>query len=289
MVLLTREQIEARLVALHRASMVLVSDLSLDTVLERIVHLAREQAGARYAALGVLDEHGTLERFIPVGMPPEEMRAISHPPLGLGLIGEIHRTAHHPRSPISSKDDRRVGFPAHHPPMTSFLGVPILSGSQILGQIYLTDKEDYPEFTQDDERVIETLAAYAAVAIGNARLYEDLLTRDKAVTQRNRDLALLNAMGEMLASTLNEDEILEKTLAQVMDYLQVEAGEIFLATEDGQSLMLALHRGDAAEAFWTKERFRAGGRIHRHRRGNRQAGGHHLPRTGYPLPAPGGG
>jgi two-component system sensor histidine kinase DevS len=258
MVLLTREQIEARLVALHRASMVLVSDLSLDTVLERIVNLAREQAGARYAALGVLDEHGTLERFIPVGMPPEEMRAISHPPLGLGLLGEIYKQRTTLRIPDISKDDRRIGFPAHHPPMTSFLGVPILSGSQILGQIYLTDKEDYPEFTEDDERVIETLAAYAAVAIGNARLYEDLLTRDKAVTQRNRDLALLNAVGEMLASTLNEDEVLEKTLAQVMEYLQVEAGEIFLATEDGQSLMMALHRGDAAEAFWTKDRFDLG-------------------------------
>ena len=258
MVLLTREQIEARLVALHRASMVLVSDLSLDTVLERIVNLAREQAGARYAALGVLDEHGALERFIPVGMPPDEIRAISHPPLGLGLLGEIHKQRSTIRIPDIAKDARSIGFPPHHPPMTSFLGVPVLSGSQILGQIYLTDKEDAPEFTQDDERVIETLAAYAAVAIGNARLYEDLLARDKAVTQRNRDLALLNSVGEMLASSLNEEEILQKTLTQVMEYLQVEAGEIFLASEDGQSLVMALHRGAAAEAFWTKERFDMG-------------------------------
>jgi two-component system sensor histidine kinase DevS len=255
MVLLTREQIEARLVALHRASMVLVSDLSLDNVLERIVHLAREQAGARYAALGVLDGQGALERFIPIGMQAEEMYTIDHPPLGLGLLGEIHKQRTTIRIADISQDERRVGFPPHHPAMTSFLGVPILSGSQVLGQIYLTDKEDYPEFTQDDERVIETLAAYAAVAISNARLYEDLLTRDKAVTQRNRDLALLNAVGEMLASTLNEDEILDKTLTQVMEYLQVEAGEIFLASEDGQSLMLALHRGETTEAFWTKERF----------------------------------
>ncbi|HSQ16238.1 MAG TPA: GAF domain-containing sensor histidine kinase [Anaerolineales bacterium] len=258
MVMLTREQLEARLVALHRASMVLVSDLSLDSVLERIVHLAREQAGARYAALGVLDEQGALERFIPVGMTAEEMRQMGHPPLGLGLLGAIHQEGTTLRVADISKDERRVGFPPHHPAMTSFLGVPILSGSQVLGQIYLTDKEDYPEFTQDDERVIETLAAYAAVAIGNARMYEDLLSRDKAVTQRNRDLALLNAVGEMLASTLNEDEILEKTLAQVMEYLQVEAGEIFLASDDGQSLMLAMHRGEAAEAFWTKERFEIG-------------------------------
>ena len=258
MVMLTREQLEARLVALHRASMVLVSDLSLDSVLERIVHLAQEQAGARYAALGVLDEQGALERFIPVGMTAEEMRQMGHPPLGLGLLGAIHQEGTTLRVADISKDERRVGFPSHHPAMISFLGVPILSGSQVLGQIYLTDKEDYPEFTQDDERVIETLAAYAAVAIGNARMYEDLLSRDKAVTQRNRDLALLNAIGEMLASTLNEDEILEKTLAQVMEYLQVEAGEIFLASDDGQSLMLALHRGEAAEAFWTKERFEIG-------------------------------
>ena len=258
MVLLTREQIEARLVALHRASMALVSDLSLDTVLERIVHLAREQAGARYAALGVLDEHGALERFIPVGMPPEQMRAISHQPLGLGLLGEIARAHTTLRVADIARDERSVGFPPHHPPMTSFLGVPVLSGSQVLGQIYLTNKEDYPEFTEEDERVIETLAAYAAVAIGNARLYEDLVARDKAVTQRNRDLALLNAVGELLASTLDEDEILEKTLTQVMEYLQVEAGEICLAIEDGQSLTMALHRGDAAEAFWTKERFDLG-------------------------------
>ena len=258
MVLLTREQIEARLVALHRASLVLVSDLSLDTVLERIVHLAREAAGARYAALGVVDDRGNLERFIPVGMEAEEMRHIAHPPIGLGLIGAIHAERRIIRVPDIAQDARKVGFPPKHPPMTSFLGVPIISGNQILGQIYLTDKEGHPEFTQDDERVIETLAAYAAVAIGNARLYEDLLTRDKAVLQRNRDLALLNSVGELLASTLKEDEILEKTLAQVMEYLQVEAGEIFLAEEEAQMLRLALHSGDSAEAFWTKDRFEFG-------------------------------
>ena len=91
MVLLTREQIEARLVALHRASLELVGDLSLDTVLERIVNMAREQVSARYAALGVLDDKGKLERFIPVGMSPEMVRQMAHPPIGLGLIGAIQK------------------------------------------------------------------------------------------------------------------------------------------------------------------------------------------------------
>jgi len=258
MVLLTREQIEARLVALHRASLELVSDLSLDIVLERIVHLAREQAGARYAALGVVDKEGKLVRFIHVGMTADEVRKMAHPPIGLGLIGAIAKERRTIRVPDISQDDRSVGFPPNHPPMTSFLGVPILSGNQLLGQIYLTDKEDYTEFTRDDERVIETLAAYAAVAIANARMYEELAARDVSLSQHNKDLALLNAIGETLANTLEMDEILEKTLDHVMSYLQVEAGEIFLTEEDGLSLRMALHHGEAAEAFWTKDQFRLG-------------------------------
>ena len=90
MVLLTREQIEARLVALHRASLELVSDLSLEVVLDRIAHLAREQAGARYAALGVLDEHGKLVHFIPVGMTSDEINQMAHPP-DRSWIDRCHR------------------------------------------------------------------------------------------------------------------------------------------------------------------------------------------------------
>ncbi len=258
MVLLTREQIEARLVALHRASLELVSDLSLEVVLERIAHLAREQAGARYAALGVLDESGKLVHFIPVGMTSDEMQQIAHPPIGLGLIGAIAKEKHTIRVPDISRDNRSVGFPPNHPPMTSFLGVPILSGNRLLGQIYLTDKEDYTEFTRDDERVIEMLAAYAAVAIVNAHMYQDLLERDTSLTQRNKDLKLLNDIGEMLAETFEIDKILEKTLDDVMSYLEVEAGEIFLTEEDGLSLRMAIHRGEAADAFWTKDQFRLG-------------------------------
>ena len=258
MVLLTREQIEARLVALHRASLELVSDLSLEVVLERIAHLAREQAGARYAALGVLDDQGKLVKFIPVGMTADEVRQMVHPPIGLGLIGAIAKERRTIRVPDISRDARGTGFPPNHPQMTSFLGVPILSGNQLLGQIYLTDKEDYTEFTRDDERVIETLAAYAAVAIVNARMYEDLMERDEALSQRNKDLGLLNDIGEMLSSSNQVDEILEKTLDDVMSYLDVEAGEIFLTEEDGLSVRMALHRGDAADVFWTKDQFRMG-------------------------------
>lgn len=258
MVLLTREQFEARLVALHRASLELVRDLSLDVVLERIVRLAREQAGARYAALGVIDDEGKLVRFIPVGMPADEIHQMDHQPVGLGLIGAIAKEQRTIRVADISQDHRSVGFPPNHPPMTSFLGVPIMSGNSLLGQIYLTDKEDFTEFTNDDERVIETLAAYAAVAIVNARMYEDLMERDHSLLQRNKDLKLLNDIGEMLSNTFEIDEILEKTLDYVMSYLNVEAGEVFLTEEDGLSLRMAMHRGEASEAFWTKDQFKLG-------------------------------
>jgi signal transduction histidine kinase len=258
MVLLTREQIEARLVALHRASLELVSDLSLEAVLDRIARLARDQAGARYAALGVLDEDGKLVYFITVGMTSDEIRQMAHPPIGLGLIGTIARERRTIRIPDIAQDDRSVGFPPNHPPMTSFLGVPILSGNQLLGQIYLTDKEDYTEFTRDDERVIEMLSAYAAVAIVNARMYNELVERDKSLSQRNKDLKLLNDIGEMLANTSEIDKILEKTLDYIMSYLDVEAGEVFLTEEDGLSLRMAVHRGEDADVFWTKDQFRLG-------------------------------
>lgn len=258
MVVLSREQIEQRLVALHQASLALVSDLSLEAVLEHIVNMAREQSGARYAALGIVDEEGALERFIPIGMTEEQVKQMAHPPVGRGLLGALIRERKTIRVPSIQDDPRKAGFPANHPPMTSFLGVPVLLGENLIGLIYLTDKEDYYEFTENDQRVIETLAAYAAIAVSNSRLYNDLVERDQALSQRNEDLALLNDMASTLASSLDLDSILENTLERVIAYLKVQAGEIFLMEENGDELKLALHRGEAARAFWSKETFQLG-------------------------------
>jgi two-component system sensor histidine kinase DevS len=258
MMLLTREQLEERLLALHQASLELVKNLSLDRLLERIVQLAREQAGARYAALGVVDEKGNMVRFIPVGMTPEEVDKTGRPPRGVGMIGAVQNERRTIRVADIQEDSRSTGFPTEHPVMKSFLGVPIMLGERLLGEIYLTDKFDYQEFTETDEQVIEMLAAYAAVAISNAHLYKGMHERDQELTKRNEDLGLVNRLATTLASSLEIDEILTQTLEQVTRHLDVEAGEIFLAEEGRQSLRLAMHRGEAAEAFWTRERFRFG-------------------------------
>jgi len=256
--LLTREQLQERLITLHRASLELVKDVSLDHLLERIAMLACEQAEARYAALGVLDDTGKLINFISVGMTEDQIKRIAHPPTGRGLIGELMDAEGPLRVPVIQDHPRSVGFPPHHPDMTSFLGVPIRAGDLQLGQIYLTEKLDAPEFTADDEMIIQMLAAYAAAAIQNARLLEQMRERDAVLTRRSEDLVMLNDIASALTSSLELDEILNKTLAVVMNYMKVEAGEIFLLEDDKETLRMVLHRGEAAEAFWNRNRFKMG-------------------------------
>ena len=256
--LLTREELQERLIALHQASLELVKDVSLETLLKRIATVACEQSNARYAAVGVLDDEGKLRHFIPVGMTDEEIKLIPHPPVGHGLIGALMDAEEPIRLADLTRDPRSEGFPAHHPKMRSFLGVPIRAADLQLGQIYLTEKIGKSQFTQDDERIIQMLAAYAATAIQNARLYEHLKERDAALTRRSEDATLLNEIASTLTSSLELDEILNKTLALVMSYMKMESGEIFLLEEDKQTLRMVLHRGQAAEAFWNRSRFRVG-------------------------------
>ena len=127
MVVLTREQLEDRLEALHQASLELVSDLSTDTLLERIAQLARELAKARYAALGVVDGKGDLIHFITVGISEEAREQIGEHPVGRGLLGLFKRNKRTFRVSEIKDDPRSAGFPAKHPEMQSFLGVPILT------------------------------------------------------------------------------------------------------------------------------------------------------------------
>jgi len=197
---LTKEQLEERLVALHRASLDLVRDISLESLLKRIATLACEQAKARYAAVGVLGVNGELEQFITIGMSPAELARMAHPPVGRGLIGVLMRSKTALRVPDIGDDPRSAGFPAHHPAMKSLLGVPIRLGNEALGQIYLTDKTDGGEFSDADQLIIEMLASYAAVAISNARLYRELIQRDRVLTRRNENLALLNTMASTMST-----------------------------------------------------------------------------------------
>ncbi len=168
------EEKNRQLTALNRAAIAIAGELSLDKVLQQIVESARQLAGAQYAALGVSNADQNMEAFVQSGMLSDEAARIAHLPKGLGLLGAIIREKRPIRIPRISRDPRAVGFPPHHPHMDNFLGVPIMAGMQTLGNLYLTDKINGSEFSASDQEAVEMLAAHAAVAIQNARLYEQV-------------------------------------------------------------------------------------------------------------------
>lgn len=171
--------------ALHQATLSIAELDDLHKVLQRIVDAARALVGAQYAALGVPNSDGYLDAFIHSGMAPEMVTQIPHFPKGLGLLGEIIGGRQPIRIPRITDDFRSVGFPPGHPPMESFLGVPVMAGEEMLGNLYLTEKKDADEFSVADQEVVEFLAAHAAVAIQNARLYEQV-SRLAIIEERTR-------------------------------------------------------------------------------------------------------
>jgi len=162
---------------LIQAGLVLASELSLPAVLQKIVELACVVADARYGALGVLGRHGRLSDFITYGVTDKQRRAIGNLPVGEGILGVLITEAYPLRLRRIQDEPRSVGFPPNHPPMTSFLGVPVSVRGRVYGNLYLTEKRDAPAFTAEDERATVTLAAQAGVAIENARLFAEAQER----------------------------------------------------------------------------------------------------------------
>src|SRR5512135_3256394 len=171
---LNEYRFSAQLEALHEATMTITAELSLDRVLQQITDLARSLAQATYAALGVPDQAGGLEQFIASGIPQDVIDSMDHLPTGRGLLGLLLREPRPIRIRRLQDDPRFSGFPARHPIMTSFLGVPIIFKGKLLGNLYLTDKIGAEEFSDQDERLIVMLAANAAIAIENAHLYSQV-------------------------------------------------------------------------------------------------------------------
>jgi signal transduction histidine kinase len=171
--------------------------------------MACKVVGARYGALGVLDGKGGLSQFITAGVDEKTKRAIGPLPVGKGILGVLVREAKPLRLKDLTMDPRAHGLPTNHPPIKSFLGVPIVSKGKVFGNLYLTEKRGAEEFSQDDEDIAKTLAAQAAIAIENASLYEELhrsyqeLKRSQALLLRQEKLASLGRLAAGLAHELN--------------------------------------------------------------------------------------
>src|SRR5690242_12635137 len=165
---------QARLEKLLSTSVVLATEISLEGVLQRVVQVAAEVIGAHYAAIGVLAPDGrVLESFTTYGIDDEVRARIGPPPSGHGILGLVIREARPIRLPDLTRHPDSYGFPPHHPPMHSFLGVPIVARRGTFGNLYLTEKIDGGTFTDSDEHMAVMLAAITAAAVENARLHEE--------------------------------------------------------------------------------------------------------------------
>jgi signal transduction histidine kinase len=211
----------------------LLSELDIEVVLRSVAEAAREVTGARYAALGVLDpERRELERFINVGIDEATRREIGNLPRGRGVLGELIREPAPLRLHDVNEHPHAYGFPPGHPPMHSFLGVPIAVRGEIYGNLYMTEKEGAAEFDEHDEDAAVTLASWAGIAIENARLYTSLSEREAEVER-----ALRRAETSVdIARTVGGETDVERVLDLIVKRAR--------ALVDARALLVLLRRGD---------------------------------------------
>jgi signal transduction histidine kinase len=228
----------SRLRALVETGIAISSELSLDGALERIVEAAARLTGAQYAALGVIDPAGSgLERFLTYGVTPEVEAQIGDPPHGRGILGVLINDARPLRLHDLTEDPRSVGFPPGHPPMHTFLGVPIVLRGVAYGNLYLTEK-DGGDFTEEDEELVTLLAAQAAVAVENARLYE-------SATAWSQQLQSLNEVGAALVGELELEPLLDLVAARLRQL--IGARLVAIALPAGGRLRIAAVDGEGAD------------------------------------------
>jgi signal transduction histidine kinase len=233
---------QARWQLLLDAVVTMSADLSLERLLNRIVELASGLVGARYVAIGVLGPQPgkRLRTFVTHGVTPEERRAIGPLPEGHGILGliidqpeplRLHNLAEHPAS---------FGFPPNHPPMTSFLGVPIRTREHVFGNLYLTEKIGYDDFTEEDERIAVALAAAAGVAIENARLAEQAAHREDWLA------ATAEISATLAGSTTTQGDALQLVADRARDIAAADVTWIVAGT-DPDNLQLRAVSGVAAD------------------------------------------
>jgi signal transduction histidine kinase len=243
------EHLNPALRAVSDAVLAVASQRSVEDVLQRLVDRARELAGARYAALGIPDGDGGFSRFLVAGMRDELIRKLGPLPRTHGMLGAMLETAAPFRTADIHTDRRFRGWwPAGHPDMRSFLGVPIVAPEGVIGAFYLTEKEDADEFDAEDEELIQLLAAHAAIAITNARLYER--SRElSTLSERNRlALELHDVVSQKLFSLVLTAEAASTLLDQDADAARakmVRLQELSReALDELRSLMLELRPPD---------------------------------------------
>lgn len=237
------EQIR-RLLNVGRA---LVAEHDTESVLERILSEAREITGARYAALGVLDQtRRQLERFLTVGIDAATHRAIGDLPRGRGVLGVLIDDPRPLRLSDVGQHPQSYGFPMGHPPMHSFLGVPIVVRGEGWGNLYLSEKGGGGEFTEEDEEAVVILAQWAATAIDNARLYEASENRREQLERAVRSLEAARDIADAISGASDIDRVFELIVKR--GRALVNAQTVLIMLREGEELVVVASAGDVSDA-----------------------------------------
>jgi signal transduction histidine kinase len=237
----------SKLQFLLEAALAIASGLELEDVLARMVSLACQLTDARYGALGVIDSTGLgLERFITHGVDQETRDAIGPEPKGRGILGVLITDARPLRLADLAQDPRSSGFPPNHPPMGSFLGVPVAVGGSVFGNLYLTEKAG-GEFTEEDERLVITLAAQTGVAIQNAHLFVQLREHADALERAVTQLSSIRELNEAILSGQPTGRILNLIANQLRTAAQCRLVTIALVDAIGATLRVEAAAGDGSE------------------------------------------
>ena len=232
-----------RLTRLVEVGRSLVTELEPDAVLHRLLEVARELTGARYAAIGVLDERRErLERFLTTGIDEEGHRAIGDLPRGRGVLGVLITDPRPLRLADVGSHPQSYGFPLAHPAMTTFLGVPLIIDGQAWGNLYLTEKAGGEEFTLEDEQSTVVLSDWASIAIRNARLYRTVRERRDELERTMRGLETTTEISRALGGMTDLSRVLELVVKRSRALIDARAAEISL--RDGDEYVLAAVAGD---------------------------------------------
>ncbi|HXW45042.1 MAG TPA: GAF domain-containing protein [Streptosporangiaceae bacterium] len=235
-VLDTRDRVNA----LFEAVVTIGTNLDIEAVLRRIVESAVTLVDAQYGAMGVIGDGGRLAEFIPVGLTEEQITQIHHWPEGRGLLGALITDPRPLRIASLGEHELSYGFPPGHPPMTSFLGVPIRIRDEVYGNLYLTEKRGGAEFDEDDEALLIALAAAAGVAIENARLYDE-------ARRQQRWLAASGEVTRKLLSGAGASDALQLITEKSLEISGADLVVLALPTEDRSQLHIEHAAGDGAQ------------------------------------------
>jgi signal transduction histidine kinase len=237
---------EDRLRLLIEAGRGLVAELDLEVVLRRLLDVARELTGAGYAAVGILDSSKTsLARFVTSGIGPDVHRQIGDLPRGRGVLGLLISDVSPLRLADVGAHPESYGFPPAHPPMSTFLGVPVVIRGEAYGNLYLTEKADGAEFTDDDEHSIVILADWAAIAIDNASLYESAERRRVVLERTVRGLEVTTAIARAVGGETDLERVLELIAKRARAL--VHARSLWILLAEGSEFLVAASAGEVGD------------------------------------------